>query len=48
MDMLREDGRELRFEEPLLKDGYKNEVDALRLLSDIEHRYEPVRLFGRR
>ena len=25
-----------------------NEVDALRLLSDIEHRYEPVRLFGRR
>ena len=48
MDMLKEDGRELRFEEPLLKDGYKNEVDALRLLSDIEHRYEPVRLFGRR
>ena len=47
MDMLRKDGEELSFEEPILKEGYRNEADALRLLSKIEKKYEPVSLFGK-
>ena len=45
MDMLRQDGKELEFEEPILKNGYKNEFDALRLLAGIEKKYEPVGIF---
>ena len=42
MDMLKNDGEELVFDEPVLKDGYRSEADAMRLLGKIEKKYEPV------
>ena len=44
MDMLRKDGEELDFREPINKEGYRSESDALRLIAGIEKEYEPVDL----
>ena len=42
MNMLNENGSPLEFDEPVLKNGYRGEGDALRLLSGIEKKFEPT------
>ena len=44
----RKDGSELRFEEPVLKNGYRSEYDALRLLSEVAKKFEPVGFIRKR
>ena len=47
MDMLKKGGEDLVFDEPVLKDAYRSEADAMRLLGQIENKYEPIIFFGR-
>ena len=42
MDMLKKDGEELEFREPVNKYGYRSASDAMRLVNSIEKEYEPV------
>ncbi|MBO4861329.1 MAG: FUSC family protein [Firmicutes bacterium] len=44
MDMLAKDGEDLDFREPINKEGYRSESDALRLIAGIEKEYEPIDL----
>ena len=44
MDMLKKDGVDLEFREPVNKDGYRTASDAMRLVGSIEKEYEPVDL----
>ena len=39
--------QDLVFDEPVLKDAYRSEADAMRLLGQIEKKYEPIIFFGR-